>query len=174
QASNLVTAVSKLFAELPFFLALPATGVLFGSFAAAKIKAFQATKLFAEGGFEVLGGGSHASGNDVPLFTGRDGVQRRAEGGEGVAIFSRQATRKYGDTLPGLVQAINRGEFEGKYAAMAHATDGIRMGGNLVNVNTAGVESRLDALRRDNRERTYTDGQGRTVRVIGNRKIIYV
>ena len=174
QASNLVTAVSKLFAELPFFLALPATGVLFGSFAAAKIKAFQATKLFSEGGFEVLGGGSHASGNDVPLFTGRDGVQRRAEGGEGVAIFSRQATRKYGDTLPGLVQAINRGEFEGKYAAMAHATDGIRMGGNLVNVNTAGVESRLDALRRDNRERTYTDGQGRTVRVIGNRKIIYV
>ena len=174
QASNLVTAISKLFAELPFFLALPASATLFGTFAAAKIKAFQATKLFSQGGYEILDGGSHSSGRDVPLFTGRDGVQRRAEGGEGMAIFSRQATRKYGAALPDLVQAINRGEFEGKYAAMAHATDGIRMGGNVVNVNTAGVESRLDALRRDNRERTYTDGKGRTVRVIGNRKITYV
>lgn len=173
QASNLVTAVSKLFAELPFFLALPATGVLFGSFAAAKIKAFQATKLFSEGGFEVLRGGSHASGNDVPLYT-QGGVQRRAEGGEGMAIFNRRATGKYGSVLPDLVQAINRGEFEGKYAAMAHAADSLRVGASVVNVNTSGVENRLDALRRDNRERTYTDGQGRTVRVIGNRKITYV
>ena len=174
QASNLVTAISKLFAELPFFLALPASSVLFGTFAAAKIKAFQATKLFSQGGFEVLDGGSHSSGRDVPLFTGRDGVQRRAEGGEGMAIFSRQATGKYGGILPDLVQAINRGEFEMKYSALNHAADSLPMLGGIVNVNTTGVESRLDALRRDGREKTYTDGRGRTVKVIGNRKITYV
>jgi len=173
QASNLVTAVSKLFADLPFFLALPATGVLFGTFAAAKIKAFQATK-FGEGGYEMLDGGSHASGRDIPLYVGKDGKQRRAEGGESMAIFSRRAVARYGGMLPGLVEAINRGEFERRYAAMAGATDALSGGNTVVNVNTRGVENRLDALRRDNRERTYTDGQGRTVRQIGNRKITYV
>ena len=174
QASNLVTAISKLWVNPGWPLALPATALLFGSFAAAKIKAFQATKLFSQGGYEILDGGSHASGRDVPLFTGRDGVQRRAEGGEGMAIFSRQATRKYGAALPDLVQAINRGEFERKYAALAYAAEGLNIGGPVVNVNTRGVESRLDALRADGRRKVYQDGQGRRVEVIGNRKITYV
>lgn len=174
QASNLITAVSKLFAELPFFLALPATAVLFGSFAAAKIKAFQATKLFKEGGYEVLEGGSHASGKDVPLYTARDGKQRRAEGGEGMAIFSRRAVGRYGSMLPDLVQAINRGEFERRYAALASATDSLIVAAPAVNVNTAGVETRLDALRRDSQRRTYTNSRGQVVEVIGNRKITYV
>ena len=174
QASNLVTAVSKLFATLPFFLALPATGALFGTFAAAKIKAFQATKQFKEGGYEVLKGGSHASGNDVPLYTGQDGVQRRAEGGEGMAVFSRRATGKYGSMLPDLVQAINRGEFELKYSAMAHATDSLPGAGAVVSLNQSGVEKRLDAMRADNRHKTFTDGRGRTVEIIGNRRVIYV
>ena len=174
QASNLVTAISKLWVNPGWPLALPATALLFGSFAAAKIKAFQATKLFSQGGYEILDGGSHASGRDVPLFTGRDGVQRRAEGGEGMAIFSRQATRKYGAALPDLVQAINRGEFERKYAALAYAAEGLNIGGPVVNVNTRGVESRLDALRADGRRKVYQNGQGRRVEVIGNRKITYV
>lgn len=174
QASNLITAVSKLFATLPFFLALPASATLFGTFAAAKIKAFQATKLFREGGYELLDGGSHASGNDVPLYTGRDGRQRRAEGGEGMAIFSRQAVGRYGDILPDLVHAINRGELERKYAALAHATDGLNISAPIVHVNQGGVEKRLDAIRADGRRKVYQDGRGRTVEVIGNRKITYV
>lgn len=174
QASNLITAVSKLFAELPFFLALPASGVLFGTFAAAKIKAFQATKLFREGGYEVLEGGSHSSGRDIPLGYTPDGRQRRAEGGEGMAIFSRKATSRYGSLLPQLVSAINRGEFERRYAALTHAADSLNISGAVVNVNTAGVETRLDALRRDGQRRVYQDGKGRTVEQVGNRKITYV
>lgn len=174
QASNLVTAVSKLFAELPFFLALPASATLFGTFAAAKIKAFQATKLFREGGYEVLEGGSHSSGRDIPLGYTSDGRQRRAEGGEGMAIFSRKATSRYGSMLPQLVSAINRGEFERRYAALTHAADSLNITGGTVNVNTSGVETRLDALRRDGQRRVYQDGKGRTVEQIGNRKIIYV
>jgi hypothetical protein len=173
QASNLITAISKLFAELPFFLALPASGVLFGTFAAAKIKAFQATR-FKEGGYEVLEGGSHSSGRDIPLGFDSKGRQRRAEGGEGMAIFSRRATARYGDMLPSLVAAINRGEFEKKYTALAHAADSLAPAAAVVNVNTSGVETRLDALRRDGQRRTWQDGKGRTVEQIGNRKITYV
>jgi len=174
QASNLVTAISKLFATLPFFLALPASALLFGTFAAAKIKAFQATKIFREGGFEVLEGGSHASGNDIPLYTGRDRAQRRAEGGEGMAIFSRRAVRQYGGVLPSLVQAVNTGSLEAKISSLNRATDSLARPGVAVNVNTRGVESRLDALRRDGKRKTYTNSRGQLVEVIGNRKVTYV
>lgn len=174
QASNLVTAISKLFATLPFFLALPTSALLFGTFAAAKAKAFQATKIFREGGYEVLEGGSHASGNDIPLYTGRDRVQLRAEGGEGMAIFSRRAVREYGSILPGLVQAVNTGSLEAKIDSLNHATDSLAQPGVSVNVNTRGVESRLDALRRDGKRKTYTNSRGQLVEVIGNRKITYV
>lgn len=174
QASNLITAISKLWVKPGWPLALPLSATLFASFAAAKIKAFQAAKIFREGGYEVLEGGSHSSGRDIPLGVGPDGRQRRAEGGEGMAIFSRKATAKYGTMLPQLVSAINRGEFERRYSAMTSATDGLTIGGAIVNVNTAGVETRLDALRRDGQRRVYQDGRGRTVEQVGNRKITYV
>lgn len=174
QASNLITAITKLWVEPGWPLALPLSATMFAAFAAAKIKAFQATKLFKEGGYEVLEGGSHSSGRDVPLGISSDGRQRRAEGGEGMAIFSRKATAKYGTMLPQLVSAINRGEFERRYSAMTSATDGLTIGGAVVNVNTAGVETRLDALRRDSQRRVYQDGRGRTVEQVGNRKITYV
>lgn len=174
QASNLVTAATKLFAELPFFLALPATGLLFSTFAAAKVKAFQATKLFSKGGYEVLQGGSHASGNDVPLFTGSDGVQRRAEGGEGMAIFSRKARGKYGSILPDLVAAINRGDFEQRYQALTHATDSLPIGNTIVNVNTSTMEGHLGAIRRQGERRMHVNSAGQRVETIGNRTITYV
>lgn len=122
----------------------------------------------------MLEGGSHASGNDVPLYTGRDGVQRRAEGGEGMAIFSRRATGKYGDILPGLVQAINRGEFENKYRAFVSANASLPMVSNTVNVNTGRMETELTQIRHlMGKKETYYNERGERVERIGNRTIIY-
>jgi len=174
QAGNLITAISKLWVNPGWPLALPATAILFGSFAAAKIKAFQATKIFSKGGYEVLEGGSHGSGRDIPLYTGRDGVQRRAEGGEGMAIFSRPAMAKYGSALPDIVAAINAGELERKYQRMAGDGQRIPAINTSVNINTAGMEGELRRIRRNGERQVTTDGKGRLVERYKNRVRVYV
>ena len=74
QASSLVTASANLwsaFSSIPIVgpaLAIAAIATMWGSFAAAKIKAAQVTSQseeYGEGGIEFLEGGSHASGNDM-------------------------------------------------------------------------------------------------------------
>ena len=150
------------------------SATLFASFAAAKIKAFQATKLFRQGGYEVLSGGSHASGKDIPLGFTSDGRQRRAEGGEGMAIFNRRSTSKYGSLIPDLVSAINRGDFENKYRGMIDASASLPMVTNSVHVNTGKMEKELVGIRRllGGRE-VYLNESGERVEVIGNRRVIY-
>ena len=55
---------------------------------------------FERGGYDVLRGRRHAQGGiDVGIG--------EAEEGEGVAVFSRQATQKYGKFIPAFVKAIN-------------------------------------------------------------------
>lgn len=175
QASNLITAVSKIFAELPFFLALPASATLFASFAAAKVKAFQATKIFRKGGYENLDyGGSHESGNDISLGFDSNGVERRAERGEGLAVFSRQATTKYGSAIPAIVAAINAGEFERKYQRLAGEGRRLPIISNAVNVNTGGMERELKHIRRNGERQITTDAQGRRIEKYKNRVRIYV
>lgn len=112
QATNLATAASKVWAQLGFPFAIPAIGVMFGAFAAAKIKSFQlAKRQFGKGDYQVLQGGSHESGNDIPLGT-YNGMDNRAEGGEGRAIFNKNVTKKYKKVLPNLVKSVNNGKLE--------------------------------------------------------------
>ena len=85
---------------------------MWGSFAIAKVKAHQVTKKsqqYGEGGLEILNGGSHASGNDIPIGMTKDGKQRKAEGGEALAIISKSKTRKYKTILPDIVKSLNKG-----------------------------------------------------------------
>ena len=85
-----------------------------------------------------------------------------------MAIFSRQATRKYGPPCR-TCASINRGEFERKYAALAYAAEGLNIGGPVgMSIRGRGIPP--DALRADGRRKVYQDGHGRTVEVIGNRK----
>jgi len=58
---------------------------------------------FERGGYEVLAGRRHSQGG-VNIGIGE------AEEGEGVAVFSRQATQKYGKFLPAFVKAMNENE----------------------------------------------------------------
>ena len=127
QASSLITASANLwssFSSIPIIgpaLAIAAIATMWGSFAMAKVKAAQVTKQaqqeYGEGGFEVLEGGSHASGNDIDLQTKNSrGKNMRAEGGEAMAIINKRSTRRYRRMLPALVDSINKGTFEEKFS----------------------------------------------------------
>lgn len=123
QVMSLITASANIFSSLssislgggiPIAIGLIAT--MFGAFAAAKVQASQlAAQTYGEGGTELLSGGSHQSGRDIPLGTMPDGRERRAEGGEYLAIFNKRSSRKYGSVIPSVVDALNRGVFEAKY-----------------------------------------------------------
>lgn len=87
QISSLVTATALIWRQLGIWGAIPAIAVMWGSFAASKIKAAQmaknsGTETYGEGTVELLQGGSHQSGNDIDLGQKPDGTRRRAEGGE--------------------------------------------------------------------------------------------
>lgn len=111
EASSMAVAIANLFKDFPLYAAIPLTGVLLGSFAAAKIQsltAINSTK-YREGGYMLLNGGSHESGHDVNLGIGPDGSNLRAEGGEFFAVINKRNSRKYGSEIPGIVNALNGG-----------------------------------------------------------------
>jgi hypothetical protein len=172
QAANLVTASSKILAEFSLPFALLALGVMWGAFAAAQVKAFTLTKKqYGAGGYEAMNfGGSHASGNDIPLGMTSDGRQRTVERGEGLGIFSRKSVRQYGAALPQIVNAINQGTFQRRFAAIdaPGATIYAQAG-----TDTRKVEKELGAIRMQGERQIYTDAQGRTVEIFRNRKRTY-
>jgi len=140
--------------------------VMWGSFAAAKIKAMQVTKQgtdeeYGEGTVEMLEGGSHQSGKDIDLGRKKDGTRRRAEGGEFFAVINRRNSRRYRNVIPDVINSLNHGTFAEKYM---RAYDGD------ASVNVLGTTPDLSALSSDVRQireqgerRTYTDGAGNTV-----------
>lgn len=132
QTSSLITAASNIWASLSAIpvvgpaLAIAAIATMFGSFAASKIKSKNLTEQkFSDGGFEILEGGSHASGNDIPLGINSKGQQRKAEGGEAFAIINKKNTRKYKNLLPSVFNSLNRGDFEESFGkAYLHDDNG--------------------------------------------------
>lgn len=124
QASSLITASANIWSVFskagPFgsALALAAIATMWGSFAAAKIKANQVTAVqeYGEGGLEFLDGGSHASGNDIDLgVTNKRNHRMKAEGGEALAIINKRNTRRYRRLLPDVIDSLNKGTFEDKF-----------------------------------------------------------
>ncbi len=119
QTTGLITAavqIWKSLAGIPVIgpaLATAAVGIMFASYAAAKITAGSVTKeTHGDGALIHLEGGSHASGNDIPIGTTPSGKQRTAEGGEDMIIVNKTNARKYKGILPRLVKSINKGTFE--------------------------------------------------------------
>lgn len=119
QASNLITATSVILKQFGMPWAIPMIALMWGTFAAAKIKAVQAvsagTEKYAEGTVEMLQGGSHASGNDIDLGRKADGTRRRAEGGEYFAVINKRNSRKYRSVIPDVINSLNAGTFADKY-----------------------------------------------------------
>ena len=165
QIGDLVTGTAKIWGQLGFPWAIPAIAIMWGSFAAAKIKAKQVTKTetYGEGTVEMLHGGSHQSGNDIDLGTKPDGTKRRAEGGEFFAVINKQNSRKYGNIIPSLINSINHGTLENQLTADAANIGAIINEGADISDLAADVH----AIKMQGEKKTYTDN-GAIVEVYKN------
>lgn len=179
QVSSLVTATAGIWKSFAgtgpwgIALAVAGTALMWGSFAAAKIKAAQLTKKeYGEGGLEFLDGGSHASGNDIQLGYTKDGKDRRAEGGEALAIIRKTQARRYRKILPGVINALNRGVFEQKYIN-AYDTGGLSINVTNKDADLKTLEADVKELRKQGERRYFTDGKGRVVETYKNLRRTY-
>ena len=181
QASSLITASANIWSAMsgvPIIgpaLALAAIATMWTSFAVAKVKAKQVTAVanqeYGEGGLEFLEGGSHASGNDIDLHQkNSEGKNMRAEGGEAMAIINKRNTRKYRRVLPDIVDSLNKGTFENKFSQAFNKADSLHA--QMITVETttdlSNIERGVEAIKKQNSERVYPLGDGRTLVIKGN------
>lgn len=172
QTSSLITATAEIWAAFasggPWGIAaaIAATALMWGSFAAAKIKAHQVagsgTEEYGEGTVQLLEGGSHQSGNDIDLGRKADGTRRRAEGGEFFAVINKRNSRRYRRVIPDVVRSLNDGTFADKYM---HAYDG---GGNIIvnedrGTDLTSLQDDVRLIREQGEQERYVDGNGNTV-----------
>lgn len=164
QMTNLVTASALIWSQLGFPWAIPAIAVMWGSFAAAKIKAAEVTKTgsetYGEGTVELLQGGSHQSGNDVDLGRKKDGTRRRAEGGEFFAVINKRNSRKYRTIIPDVIHALNAGTFEQKYGAAYEGGQALQFDTTARDIDLTALQRDVTAIREQGERRTYTDEKG--------------
>lgn len=176
QIGNLVTASALIWSQLGFPFAIPAIAIMWGSFAAAKIKAAQLSKSanagssesYGDGTVELLAGGSHQSGDDVDLGTKPDGTRRRAEGGEFFAVINKRNSRRFRRLIPDVINSLNQGTFPQKYLN-AYNTDGVNV---TVQQNNApdlrDLKDDVREIKEQNRRRRYVDGNGNVIEVYKN------
>lgn len=177
QTSSLITATAQLWSAVggvPIIgpaLAIAAIATMWGSFAAAKIKAAQVasqSEQYGEGGLEFLEGGSHASGNDIDLGVENKRHKRmRAEGGEALAIISKKRTRQYRDILPGIIESLNKGTFEQSYMQSFAAPIGLQLAGFGQPTDISGLERDVTRIKEELGYRYYSEPD-RTIVKKGN------
>ena len=177
QTSSLITATAQLWSAVggvPIIgpaLALAAIATMWGSFAAAKIKAAQVTsqsEQYGEGGLEFLEGGSHASGNDIDLGVENKRHKRmRAEGGEALAIISKKRTRQYRDILPGIIESLNKGTFEQSYMQSFAAPVELQLAGFSQSTDISRLERDVNHIKEELSYRYYSEPD-RTIVKKGN------
>ena len=179
QVANLITATSLIWAQLGFPWAIPAIAIMWGSFAAAKIKAMtlagsgSSSTQYGEGTVELLQGGSHQSGNDIDLGRKKDGTRRRAEGGEFFAVINKRNSRRFRRYIPDVINSFNDGTFADKYLKAYP-----QQGGITVMMQQGQDISRLSddvkAIRMQGERRVYIDQDGNVIEEYKNikRKIL--
>lgn len=177
QAGDLVTAAAKIWGQLGWWGAIPAIAVMWGSYAAAKIKASQmakqssgGTETYGEGTVELLEGGSHQSGNDVDLGTKPDGTRRRAEGGEFFAVINKRNSRRFRKVIPDVVNSLNDGTFAHKYLNSYSDGDGLTLNVAGQSPDLRNLSDDVREIKEQNRRRIYVDGDGNTIESYKNLK----
>lgn len=179
QIGNLVTATSMIWAQLGFPAAIPAIALMWGSFAAAKIRAAQLSRAgtgeaqsesYGDGTVELLKGGSHQSGNDVDLGRKWNGTRRRAEGGEFFAVINKRNSRRYRNVIPDVIKSLNNGTFSSKYMSAYDGATNFSINLNSRNPDISDLKNDVSAIREQNKRRIFVDGNGRTIEVYKNLK----
>ena len=180
QIGNLVTASALIWSQLGFPWAIPAIAVMWGSFAASKIKAAQLSKQaqgggsesYGDGTVELLGGGSHQSGNDVDLGTKPDGTRRRAEGGEFFAVINKRNSRRYRKLIPDVIKSLNNGTFARRYGNAYAGGDGIILNVSGQSPDIRELQNDVREIKEQNRRRFISVSDG-TVELYKNLKRKY-
>ena len=182
QTSSLITASANIWSSLSVIpiigvgLAVAALATMWGSFAAAKIKAAQVTKAqsesYGDGTVELLNGGSHQSGNDVDLGTKADGTRRRAEGGEYFAVINKRSSRRFRHIIPDVINSLNRGTFADKYLG-AYETSGLNFNVSGDAPDIQDLKNDVREIRDQNRRRMFTNSRGETVETYKNLRRTY-
>lgn len=177
QASNLVTASTKIFAQLGFPFAIPAIGLMWGSFIASKARALSLTKSpRSKGGLDIIGNGTHASGNDTYLGFSDSKGPVHAERGEAHLTLRPSRTRQYKNVLPEIWNSLDRGTFLTDFSNQTNYSNDIPVFSNhqTTVVDTSGMESKLDELIGQNEERYHKNSNGEMVRSYKNLKQTFV
>jgi hypothetical protein len=173
QTANLITASAKIWGSLGFPAAIPALGIMWGSFVTSKLKAAQLTKTqYGEGGYDILDGGSHASGNDTFMYSS-GGKNVFGERGELVATINRRNTNKYRPILPTIIDSLNKGTFEHVFTAANRKAQAIQIN-TTGGTETAKMEKILAEIRDKKQVERFVDGKGRLIEIQGNTKRIYI
>lgn len=181
QTSSLITASANIWSSLsgiPIIgtgLAIAALALMWGSFAASKIKARQMTKeggneSYGDGTVELLAGGSHQSGNDVDLGTKKNGTRRRAEGGEFFAVINKRNSRRFRGIIPDVINSLNNGTFANKYLSAYDGANGLSLniGGETPDMEQ--IKNDVSTIKENGKRRYFTDGDGNTVELYKNLK----
>jgi hypothetical protein len=175
QASSLVTASANIWSSLSAIpiigpaLALAMIGTMWTSFGIAKVKARQVTtqsEKYGEGGFEFLEGGSHASGNDINIGMTKSGKQRKAEGGEALAIINKKNTKRYRSLIPEVIDSLNKGTFEHKFMSMNNV-DALNINTNETVIDLSNIEDKLDKIYSQSKNRVI-NANGKIIETKGN------
>ena len=165
QVGSMITASARIWADLGFPLAIAALGLMWGSFFASQRKAKKLkAESYGKGHYEVIRGGSHQSGRDVAL--GIDEKNRRVEGSESFAVFTKQATRKYGSWLPDFVNKANNLQLGYDSREIVNMI-------NLPSNDNSRMEKLLKDISESAKSREFVDPKGRIVWRDGNITRIY-
>ena len=170
QAGDLVTASAMIWSQLGFPWAIPALAIMWGSFAASKIKAAQMAKseTYGDGTVEMLVGGSHQSGNDIDLGTKPDGTRRRAEGGEFFAVINKRSSRKYRNIIPDVINSLNNGTFAAKYMNAYAGGDGVTFNVQNQSSDLRELSDDVREIREQNKRRIIVDKDGNDIEIYKN------
>lgn len=141
QISSLVTATANLWATssklgpiLGPILAGIATAAMWGSFTVAKVKAAQLAKLEKGGHGDSTGiiqGRRHSSGGE--MFS--DHIE--VESGERWGVLNRQASQKFGNLFPYMIDSMNKLQFPNL---------ALKAGSQVVNIDTKRMTSKLESI----------------------------
>ena len=170
QAGDLVTASAMIWSQLGFPWAIPALAIMWGSFAASKIKAAQMAKseTYGDGTVEMLVGGSHQSGNDIDLGVKPDGTRRRAEGGEFFAVINKRSSRKYRNIIPDVINSLNNGTFAAKYMNAYAGGDGVTFNVQNHSSDLRELSDDVREIREQNKRRIIVDKDGNVIEIYKN------
>lgn len=183
QATNLVTASAKIWGALGGIppLAIAAIATMWGSFTAAKVQASKLTKKkFKKGGVELLGGGTHESGNDTYLGFQSEGKPAFGERGEAVGIVNAKAVNEIGfPTIKTIFNALNSGRIKNNSLELAKSALSLsdKNGGSVVvnnKTDNRGLEKGINQIAENTKTKRFINSRGNEVVQTNNSTTEYV